>query len=146
MFSGSLKRLKDALRGGLTPDKLALTLCIGLAVGVLPVLWGATLLCMGIGQRLRLNHCVLQAVNYLLYPLQIALFVPFCLLGERFFPWGPRIPENLFPALLAGRPSAGLHLLAWVAVKAVAAWFVTAVPLSACLYPPLLAVLKRRNA
>jgi hypothetical protein len=139
------KRLKSVFRCGLTPDKLALTLCLGTAIGVLPVLWGATVLCVVCGHLMRLNHVALQAVNYLAYPLQIALFIPFCLLGERLFPWGPPIPAGLLESLLHGHPATGINILAWITIKALAAWLVTAVPLSACLYPPLLAVLKRRS-
>jgi hypothetical protein len=137
------KRLGEILRCGLTAEKLALTICLGMAIGVLPVLWGTTMLCAVCGHLFRLNHAAIQAVNYLVYPLQIALFIPFCLLGEKLFPWGPPIPPALFTTILHGHFTAGISLFAWITARAVTAWLVTAVPLAGILYLPLLMVVKR---
>lgn len=134
------------LNCGLTPDKLALTFCLGTAIGVLPVLWGATVLCAVCGHFLRLNHVALQAVNYLAYPLQIALFIPFCLLGTKIFPWGPAVPPELLSTLLHGHLATSVNLLGWITVKAIAAWLITAVPLAASFYLPLNKLLRRRFA
>jgi hypothetical protein len=140
------RRLKELLHSGLTPRKLALTICLGAAIGVLPVLWGATIVCAVCGHLFRLNHVALQTVNYLAYPLQIALIVPFCLLGQRLFPWGPPVPPELLASLLHGHAAAGMNLLAWLTAKALAAWLVTAVPLAASLYLPLTMLLRKRFA
>lgn len=147
LFSSALgRRLSEVLQSGLTPHKLALTLCLGLAIGVLPVLWGATILCAVCGHCFRLNHVALQAVNYLAYPLQIALFIPFCLLGQRLFPWGPAIPPAILATLLHGHLATSMHLLGWITIKAITAWFVTAAPLAASLYFPLTMLFRKRFA
>jgi hypothetical protein len=44
-----------------------------------------TLLCVGAAFAFRLNQPAMQLVNYLAYPLQLALLIPFIRLGERLF-------------------------------------------------------------
>ena len=138
------RRLGELLHSGLTPHKLALTFCLGIAIGILPVLWGTMILCAVCGHIFRLNHVALQAVNYLAYPLQIALFIPFCLLGSKLFPWGPAIPPELLTTLLHGHLTTSMNLLGWITVKAMAAWLITAVPLAVSLYLPLIMLFRRR--
>ena len=140
------RRLREVLHSGLTPHKLALTCCCGVAIGILPVLGGTMILCAICGHILRLNQVALQAVNYLVYPLQIALFIPLCLLGSRLFPWGPAIPPELLTTLLHGHLTTSINLLGWITVKALAAWLVTAVPLAAALYLPLIMLFRKRFA
>src|SRR5690349_7294474 len=96
IVSPVLKRIQGVMTCGLTPRKLAMTLCVGAAVGVMPLLWGVTLICIMLAHILRLNQVALQSINYLLYPLQLALLVPFFKLGEWLFPWGPPVPRHLF--------------------------------------------------
>ena len=69
-FSKSLKLLVSS---NLSPKKLALTI----ALGVVPLLWGASILCVVGAWALRLNQVCLQVVNYLAWPLQLALLIPF---------------------------------------------------------------------
>lgn len=140
------RRLREVLQSGLTPQKLALTFCLGIAIGILPILWGTMVLCAICGYAFRLNQVALQAVNYLVYPLQIVLFIPFCLLGSRLFPWGPTIPPALLPTLLHGHLTASMNLLGWITLKATAAWLITAVPLTVSLYLPLFMLFRKRCA
>lgn len=128
-----LKRLQAVLTCGMTPRKLALTLCLGCAVGVLPLLWGTSLLCILLAHLLRLNQVALQSVNYLLYPLQLALLVPFFRLGAWLFPWGPPLPPQIFVALIRN-PGGSWHLLGWITLQSLAAWLVTALPAALLIY------------
>lgn len=73
------------LRQGITPEKIALTLALGAVLGIFPILGSTTLLCGVAGVWLRLNQPVIQLVNYLVYPLQIALLIPFYRAGEALF-------------------------------------------------------------
>lgn len=73
------------LRQGITPQKVALTLALGGVLGIFPILGATTLLCAVAGVWLRLNQPIIQLVNYLVYPLQIALLIPFYRAGERLF-------------------------------------------------------------
>jgi len=114
---------------GLTPHKLTQTICIGVALGLLPLIWGTSVLCFWLAHSFRLNHLVLQSINYLLYPLQLALLVPFCKLGLILIPWGPNLqPEQLLSMSLSDLNSLPA-LIFWLTVKALAAWLVTVPPL-----------------
>jgi hypothetical protein len=128
------RRLKAILTSGLTPRKLLATLCIGGALGLMPIVWGTTLLCVAAAYVFRLNQVVLQSVNYLLYPLQLALIIPYCRLGARLFPWGPPFPAEILTYMLHGQGGGMIKLFAWATLKAVAAWILTAPPLAFVLY------------
>lgn len=73
------------LKQGITPRKIALTLALGGTLGIFPILGACTLLCAVAGVWLRLNQPIIQLVNYLVYPVQIALLIPFYRAGERLF-------------------------------------------------------------
>jgi len=128
------RRLKTILTSGLTPRKLLMTLCIGGALGLMPIVWGTTLLCVAAAYVFRLNQVVLQSVNYLLYPLQLALIIPYCRLGARLFPWGPPFPAEILTYVFHGRGGGMIKLFAWATLKAIGAWLVTAPPLAFILY------------
>jgi uncharacterized protein (DUF2062 family) len=75
--------LVSLLAQGLTPEKLALSLAVGFALGLFPILGATTLLCLAAGFAFRLNHVGLQLANHLAYPLQVPLILAFVRLGER---------------------------------------------------------------
>lgn len=135
-----VNRLQSILRCGLTPRKLALTLCIGSALGLMPLLWGTSLICIVLACQFRLNQLVLQSVNYLLFPLQLALLLPFFKLGTVLFPWGPAVPQDIFSLLIQERNLPTLNILLWIMLKSVAAWLVTVIPAALLVYGILLTV------
>ena len=100
----------DLLRQGVTPEKMALSLALGGALGVFPALGCTTLLCTIIAIVLRLNLPAIQIVNYFVYPIQIALLVPFFRWGEKLF----RAPH--FP-ISVPQVYALFHASAWNAIK-----------------------------
>lgn len=73
------------LRQGITPEKIALTLALGGVLGIFPILGACTVLCAGAAIWLRLNQPIIQLVNYLVYPLQLLLLIPFYRAGEWLF-------------------------------------------------------------
>ena len=128
------QRCKAIATSGLSPRRLARTLCIGGALGLLPLVWGTSLICFWLAHRYKLNHLVLQSVNYLLYPAQIALLVPFCKLGLFLIPWGPTtLPDQLSNLAQTGFSGAFLLLL-WLTFKALFAWLITVPILALVLY------------
>jgi uncharacterized protein (DUF2062 family) len=140
----------DLLRQGIAPEKIALTIAIGLALGVTPVIGSTTLLCTLAAAVLRLNLPAIQLVNGLAYPLQLALIVPFLRAGAWLFhaPLPALTVASLFAQLHAGvwhavvtLWSATLHaLVAWVLVSAATATLTYAIAL------PLLRRAWRREA
>ena len=82
-------RIRDPLLGllrqGLSPEGLAWSLAVGLALGVIPLLGTSTVLCVGVALAFRLNQPAMQLANYLAYPLQFLLLYPFIRMGEGLF-------------------------------------------------------------
>ena len=73
------------LRHGLSPEGLAWSLAVGLALGVIPLLGTSTVLCVGVAWAFRLNQPAMQLANYLAYPLQFLLLFPLIRMGEGLF-------------------------------------------------------------
>jgi uncharacterized protein (DUF2062 family) len=84
-----LQRLVEPLRAqltqGVSPARLALALALGLVIGTVPLLGVTTLLCGLAAASLRLNQPAIQVANYVAYPLQIGLLIPFFEAGARLF-------------------------------------------------------------
>jgi len=117
------------LRQGATPEGLAASVSTGAVIGVLPLLGSTTVLCALAGKAFRLNHVALQLTNYLLYPAQLALLVPFVRLGEWIYGAEsmPLDPSTVLTEFSAG-PGAFLAKFAWAGVHGVSAWALTAPP------------------
>ncbi|QQS50392.1 MAG: DUF2062 domain-containing protein [Bacteroidota bacterium] len=74
--------IRKALKNGLSHRKLALSLALGITIGLMPF-YGITTILVGIlAYAMKLDFVITQAVHYLVHPLQIALFVPFFKLGN----------------------------------------------------------------
>jgi uncharacterized protein (DUF2062 family) len=73
------------LRQGVTPQKLAQCVAFGLVIAIFPALGWTTLLAGAAALRFKLNMVAIQTVNYLAYPLQFVLLIPFFRAGERLF-------------------------------------------------------------
>jgi hypothetical protein len=138
-------KLRSLLTSGLSPRKLALTISFGAATGVMPLPWGTSILCAAWAGLLRLNQGAIQAVNYCCYPLQIALFVPLCRLGELIFPWGPQVSLAVLKRALRGDLGLSANIIGYGIARGIGAWLVTVVPLMALGYPVLVKMLLRRQ-
>lgn len=126
-----------------SPQKLALTVAIGLMVGILPLVWGGTLICVLFACLFRLNQAGIQAANYLAYPLQIALIVPFYRLGAKIFPWKPAVSQKAVTYSIDSGIGAGIMQVAVATLKAVGVWLIVAPPMACLLYLCLLPAFKR---
>jgi len=139
-----LRPIFDLLRQGVTPEKMALSLALGAALGVFPALGCTTLLCAIIAIVLRLNLPAIQIVNYFIYPIQIALLAPFFRLGEKLFRT-THLPVSV-PQIYGM-----IHLNAWAAIRflwtttwhAVVAWALIAPVFVGLAYLVLTPVLRR---
>lgn len=129
------RRLRSALNQGLTPHQLAMTLALGVCLGVLPTIWGTSLLCALAAWACRLNQALIQLVNYLCFPLQILLFIPFLQFGRWLFgPGQLPLTSEAFPLGLHTAPIQTLHLLGEANLLALGGWALVAPPLAAGCY------------
>ena len=89
-----IRPILDLLRQGVTPEKLALSLALGLVLSVFPAVGWTTTLCALAALIFRLNVAAIQMINYFMYPAQIALLLPFFRLGEKVFR-APHLPISI---------------------------------------------------
>jgi len=133
------------LKQGITPQKIALTLALGGVIGIFPILGATTFLCAVVGVWLRLNQPVIQLVNYLVYPLQIALLIPFYRAGEHLFGAEP-VPIVNVPELMqrfADGPWQFILDYGRVGLYGITVWLLVAPPLAALGYALLKPLLLR---
>ena len=113
------------LSEGMTPHKIALTLALGMMLGATPVLGTTTILCALAAVVFRLNLPLIQAVNFLVYPLQLLLLIPFMQAGQWIFhqPPLPFTYAQLVALLHAGFRHA-LEILWIYSLHGLVAWLI----------------------
>ena len=123
------------LTQGVTPEKIAFTIALGIALGVFPILGSTTLLCAFAGILVRLNQPIIQSVNYLVYPLQLVLLIPFYRVGEHLL---GRAPVPLSVTLLIDRFQADtfqfLKDFGMIGVGGILVWLIIAPVAVAAIY------------
>jgi uncharacterized protein (DUF2062 family) len=139
------RRILDPLRAlllqGISPDRLALCVAIGVVVGNIPILGISTILCAGIALVFRLNLAAMQVVQAAMAPTQLLLIIPFVRLGE----WLLRAPHQVV-SIDAGLAHGVGHAVAvlWGAiVHAGIAWLLVAPLAILVLYKSLAPVFAR---
>jgi len=114
----------DFLHQGLTPERLSFAIALGITLGVIPVLGSTMLLCTLAAIVFRLSLAAIQLVNWLVYPFQLALLIPFYRIGGWIF----RTPPSEMSVV---------HILALIRTNAFHAiatlWTVTIHAVGACL-------------
>ncbi|MGD0800415.1 MAG: DUF2062 domain-containing protein [Terracidiphilus sp.] len=136
------QKLADWLLQGVSPQRLALTIALGLAIGCIPFFGVASALCIVVALVLRLNYPVIQTVNLAMMPLQVTLILPFMRLGERLFGLGSSRAIQV-GSLLHTSPSLLISQLSGLAGHAVMAWLLIAIP-SVMLMTTMLTMMLRR--
>lgn len=122
-------KLLHLLRQGLTPEKLALSIALGVGISCFPVPCTTTLLCTLVVLIFRLNLPAIQIGNYLATPLQFLLLVPFLRIGERLLHSAP-LP---IVAIARTRPHDAVQLLLRGQWHAILGWMLVAPPITALL-------------
>jgi len=138
------KPILNLLKQGISPEKLSLSIAFGAVIGILPILGATTLICAAIAILLRLNLPAIQLFNYLVYPLQIFLLIPFMSLGAFIFqvdlpPLSFQELSTLFQQNFWGTMASFFETILY----AVVAWLLVCVPLFVGIYAIFVAVLKR---
>jgi uncharacterized protein (DUF2062 family) len=148
-LNGYLKRklylpLLSLLQQGITPKKLAATVALGVVLGIMPLLGVTTIIGTYVALRLRLNVALLVLIIYLMYPIQLVLYIPFIRLGLRVFEVD-ELRFSLEEMMLMFRQDwvQALRKL-WLAnLIGILAWFLTSGPFFGILFGALLPFFKR---
>ena len=139
--------LQVFLSQGLSCRKLALSLALGVTLGTFPVLGVTTIFCALIALILKLNMPVIQFANYLVYPLQIILLVPFYHLGDLIFSAQQNIDFGALQNMLTtGTSREMITTLLESTLHAVIAWLFISPLMLALLYTGFMPLLNRLNA
>jgi uncharacterized protein (DUF2062 family) len=134
-----IRPIVDLLRQGITPGKIALTIALGITLGVTPVPGSTALLCTLAAAVFGLNLAAIQLVNWMVYPLQLALLVPFLRVGAWMF--GSPLAEVSVAHILdmiRGNVFQAIATLWTATMHAIVAWFLLGSATTAVLYLALL--------
>jgi uncharacterized protein (DUF2062 family) len=135
---------------GFTPQEISLTVTLGVTLGIFPIFGATTTLCALAGFWLKLNQPVIQLVNYLVSPLQMALILVFVRIGE-WIMHAPRVSFSI-PELFRKFHESHANFFrefGLTGLHGIIAWLVIAPFFAALIYflllPPLkkLAVMKK---
>lgn len=141
-----IQPLLDLLQSGLSPAKLALTVGLGVAFGLGPLLGVTTLISSVVALRLRLNVAAMQLVCHLLSPLQLILLLPLLRVGATVLGQGHLLSNMGLTQLRQQIATDGwgvLHLLWRAEVGALLVWALVAAPVVGLLYVGLQPVFKK---
>lgn len=139
-----LKPFVELLRQGVTPREIALTIALGLVLGITPVLGSTTLLCTLAAVLLRLNLPAIQLVNGLVSPLQLMLLIPFYKCGAWVFGQdASTISFDAVTTMIRADIGNTIRTLWVVTMHALAVWLVLGVIGSVILYALLIPMLRR---
>ncbi len=149
-LSKTYRKLKTTVQRllsyGTTPHKIALTITLGIMFGTIPILGVTTILLMIVAFSLKLNMVLIQAANYLVYPLQLILYLPYLKLAMVF--GGNTTADISLENIRKVQETGIIHLLGQFGTLhliAIIFWFLSWIPLSLLSYNLILkAVAKRR--
>jgi uncharacterized protein (DUF2062 family) len=125
------RRVRDPvvaqLTQGITPHKIALTLAVGSAFALFPILGTSTLLCFLAALTLKLNQPITQLINQALWPVHVPAIFLCVRIGERLFSaQHVRFSIRYMNELLWSDPRLFLHTFGTTAFHAVAGWLLVA--------------------
>ena len=141
LFRKPGKKILELLGQGLTPEKIALGIAVGMTLSTFPVLGSTTLLCITAAAVFGLNLPAMQIVSWLSYPLQLSLLVPLLRLGARLVgshvqvpslaEIGARLATNLWSTIVEFWPATIGAMIIWLLASpfvVLATYFLTIQP------------------
>lgn len=126
------------LRQGISPARLALSMASGLTIGIFPIVGTTTAICTMAAIGLRMNLLVIQLGNWLIYPLQLILVVPFLIMGERIFGSTSTLDPSYVAELLRTDVLLAVQTVSRVIIHGAFAWALCAPLIFLTLYAVLL--------
>ena len=140
----TLELVLAQLRQGVTADKIALTLAIGLILGLFPIFGTTSALCVLAALCLKLNQPMIQLVNWFAAPLQLPGIYLFVRIGERL----TRSPPVQFSITglvqqFRASPLQFLQQFGMTGLRGVLAWLLIAPVIAVVVYVALLPPLRR---
>jgi uncharacterized protein (DUF2062 family) len=126
-------KTKDLLISGNTPHQLSLAITLGIIIGVIPFIGVTTIILAIIAFAFNLNLIITQLTNYLVYPLQLLLYLPFIKLGK-LLGHRPAISVNQVFETMKENWITGIEKLWDIQLWAIISWIIIALPASYLIY------------
>ena len=140
-----LRPIRAQLVQGVAPDQIAATLAVGTACSLFPIFGITSLVNLGVGLVLRMNQPILQALNQVLGPLQVALILVYVRVGEVI--WQSAEHQLTLKEMLREFRERSLwdflQQFGWAGVHALTAWLLTSPLLIGVIYFALRPVIRR---
>jgi len=129
VYKRTIEPVVALIKQGISPEKISLGMACGIVLGVFPVLGSTTILCGLAAIIFRLNLPAIQLVNYMVYPLQLLLLIPFFHLGDLLFQVEP-IPLSAqeFITLLQSDLWGTIRSFWNTTLRAIMAWLLVSLP------------------
>ena len=120
---------------GLSNEKISLSITIGIVTGMFPVIGGTTVIGLVMLAVLRQNLAIVQAINWIIAPVQLILIIPFMRLGAEILQQHP-VQITLKQIVAAFEPGywEGIKNLSLLHLYGVIGWILLALPVSFLLY------------
>ncbi len=117
------RSLCELLVAGPAPESMGMSLAAGFVLGVFPALGWTMFLCAGAAWAFRLNLPAIQLVNYLAYPVQLALLIPVIGWGERLFGTPPvTVSMASIMGMIQTDVAQAINVRWWTTARAIVAW------------------------
>jgi len=130
---------------GLTPEKIAFSLTLGLISGLFPGIGMTTVISIGLTLLFRQNLLIVQSVQWILALVQIVLIIPFMRFGAFLLNHNVvhitmnQINHAFQPGMVSGIKTLGVFHL-----YGIFTWIILAIPAGIIFYFTFLAVLQKR--
>ena len=143
LYKRTVQPVVALIKQGVSPEKISLGMAWGIVLGIFPVLGLTTILCGLAALVFRLNLPAIQLVNFLVYPLQLVLLIPFFHLGDLLFqieplPLSAQELITLLQADLCGTIRAFWN----TTLRAIVAWLLVSLPIFLLLHFTLVRLIK----
>ena len=143
LYKRTVEPVVALIKQGVSPEKISLGMAWGIILGIFPVLGLTTILCGLAALVFRLNLPAIQLVNFLVYPLQLVLLIPFFQLGDLLFQVEPLpLSAQEFITLLQADLWGTIQAFWNTTLRAIVAWTLVSLPIFLILHFTLLRLIK----
>jgi len=143
LYKRTVEPVVALIKQGVSPEKISLGMAWGIVLGIFPVLGLTTILCGLAALVFRLNLPAIQLVNFLVYPLQLVLLIPFFHLGNLLFQIEPLpLTAQELITLLQADLWGTIRAFWNTTLRAIVAWLLVSLPIFLLLHFTLVRLIK----
>jgi len=138
-------KINELFQISIPPQKLALSITVGIIIGISPLIGLTTFIVTFFIYVLKLNLVVTQLVHFLMFPLQLLFFIPFIKLGEQFFRthYLPYSYEQ-FLEMIQNNPLDTILHFGMVYLEGAIIWLIFSIPMSFLIYSVLFSIFAKQ--